>query len=186
MSCYWQTYLKIFREKCLNIYELDPGHYYTAPGFTSDCMLKYTKVELELLQDVDILMFVENSIRGEVSQCCNQYARASNKYMSDYNPEKDSNNYLMYFDVNSLYVYSMTQHLSYSEFKWLNDTDSLDISLIPDNSPIGYILEVDLEYPEHLHDLHKNMPLCPEHRTPPNSKLTKLMTTLYPKSKYSL
>ncbi|KAJ8939060.1 hypothetical protein NQ318_007691 [Aromia moschata] len=67
-----------FPQKYLNIYQLDAAYYYTLPGFTWDCMLKYTKIELEFLQDVDVLLFIERGIRGGASQCCNRYAKANN------------------------------------------------------------------------------------------------------------
>lgn len=53
-----------FRETCHKIYKLDPAHYFTAPGLSFDSMLKMTKVELELINDIDILLFVERGIRG--------------------------------------------------------------------------------------------------------------------------
>ena len=50
------------------------------------------------------------------------------------------------------------QYLCYSEFKWLNqkEIDRLDVGLIGENSSIGYISEVDLEYPSELHELHND------------------------------
>lgn len=51
-----------FRQSCMTIYGLDPAHYYTTPGFSWDAMLKYTKVEIELLTDVDMLLFVERGM----------------------------------------------------------------------------------------------------------------------------
>lgn len=57
-----------FRANCFSVYNLDPAHYFTAPGLSFDAMLKYTKVEIELLTDIDMLMFVENGIRGGISQ----------------------------------------------------------------------------------------------------------------------
>ncbi|KAJ8981439.1 hypothetical protein NQ317_015641 [Molorchus minor] len=184
---YTQLYLKTdvllladvfenFRERCLNTYGLDPAHYYTLPGYTWDCMLKHTNVKLEFLQDVD------KGIRGGVSQCCNRYTKANNKYMVNYDSNKPSN-YLLYFDVNGLYAWAMSQYLPYGGFEFV-DCENFDILSVPDDSPFGYILEVDLNYPNNLHDLHRDLPLCPEHRTPPNSKLSKLMTTLYDKKRY--
>ena len=58
----------------------------------------------------------------------------------------------------------MCQYLPYSEFKWLNKKEISEFCLdcISENSPVGYILEVDLEYPNELHDLHNDYPLAPE------------------------
>ncbi|KAJ8911385.1 hypothetical protein NQ315_013520 [Exocentrus adspersus] len=172
-----------FRQKCLNIYQLDPGHYYTLPGYTWDCALKYTKVELDYLKDVDMLLFMDRGIRGGVSQCSNRYAEANNKLMPTYDCTQPSK-YLMYFDVNNLYGWAMCQYLPYGGFEWMRNFENFDVTQVSDEAPEGYILEVDLEYPEYLHDTHKDLPLCPEHLTPPNSKLPKLMTTLYDKKRY--
>ncbi|KAJ8980518.1 hypothetical protein NQ317_007938 [Molorchus minor] len=161
-----------FRETCHKTYKIDPGRHFTLPGYTWDCMLKYTGCKLETLQDVDMLMFIERGIRGWIRQCCNRFSQANNKYLDNYDSNKPST-YLMYFDVSNLYGWAMSQPLPLEVFS--------DVTTVPDDGEIGYILEVDLEYPETLHDLHKDLPLCPEHRTPPNSKL---MTTLYPKDRY--
>ncbi|CAB0032319.1 unnamed protein product [Trichogramma brassicae] len=170
-----------FRKTCHEAYELDPAHYYTLPGYSWDAMLLYTQVELELLTDIDMLLFVEKGIRGGVSQCCSRFAEANNKYMGeDYNPEKEDV-YLMYYDVNNLYGWAMAQYLPYGGFEW---ADAKDYLTLPEDSEYGYILEVDLEYPESLHDSHKDLPLCPEHACPPGSKQRKLLTTLKAKHKY--
>ncbi|CAB0041107.1 unnamed protein product [Trichogramma brassicae] len=170
-----------FRKTCHEAYELDPAHYYTLPGYSWDAMLLYTQVELELLTDVDMLLFVEKGIRGGVSQCCSRFSEANNRYMGeDYNPEKEDV-YLMYYDVNNLYGWAMAQYLPYGGFEW---DDAKDYLTLPEDSEYGYILEVDLEYPESLHDSHKDLPLCPEHACPPGSKQRKLLTTLKAKHKY--
>ena len=72
-----------FRNICLKNYELDPAHYYTAPGLTWDAALKITGVNLELLSDIDMLLMVEKGIRGGVSMVSNRYGKANNKYMGD-------------------------------------------------------------------------------------------------------
>ncbi|XP_031785674.1 uncharacterized protein LOC100113970 [Nasonia vitripennis] len=177
-----------FRTSCLKAYGLDPPHYYTAPGLTWDAMLKYTNIELELLTDIDKVMFIERGIRGGISQCCNRYSRANNIYMgTDYDADQYSK-YLIYYDVNNLYGWAMQQSLPYGGFKWMTETaiSQTDFSSVDDESAIGYILELDLEYPEQLHDDHRDLPLCPQHMKLPGSTYSKLMTTLHSKERYVL
>ncbi|XP_031639366.1 uncharacterized protein LOC116351408, partial [Contarinia nasturtii] len=158
-----------FRETCYENYNLDPAHYYTAPGLSFDAMLKYTKVNIELMTDVDMLMFVERGIRGGISQCSKRYAKANNKYMEDYDPNSQSN-YIMYLDANNLYGYSMMQSLPLNGFEWCYKNFTNDEILnISDDSPVGYMFEVDLDYPQILHDSHKNYPFCAENQTVPNT-----------------
>ncbi|CAB0039263.1 unnamed protein product [Trichogramma brassicae] len=156
-----------FRKTCHEAYELDPAHYYTLPGYSWDAMLLYTQVQLELLTDIEILLFIEKGICGGVSQCCSRFSEANNRYMGeDYNPEKEDV-YLMYYDIDNLYGWAMAQYLPYGGFEW---DDTKDYLTLPEDSEHGYILEVDLEYPESLHDLHKDLPLFPEHACPPGWK----------------
>lgn len=175
-----------FRRNCSVTYNLDPLHYYTAPGLAFDAMLKCTAVELELLSDVDMLMFVERGIRGGLAQCSNRYAKANNRYMEEnYDPSVEES-YLMYYDVNNLYGAAMSQCLPSGRFEWEKNFENLDISNISNDAHTGYILEVDLEYPKEIHNLHKDLPLCPESLVPPSSTCNtpKLMTTLFAKGKY--
>ncbi|KAB0790324.1 hypothetical protein PPYR_15335, partial [Photinus pyralis] len=140
-----------FRYTCLQTYKLDPLHYYTAPGLAFDAMLKITEVKLELLTDIDQVMFVEKGIRGGITQCSTRYAKANNKYMKDgYRPDLESI-YLVYFDVNALYGATMCEFLPYGEFCFLDHFDTLDIVNHPDDDDIGYILDCDLDYPRELH-----------------------------------
>ncbi|KYM93980.1 hypothetical protein ALC62_15425 [Cyphomyrmex costatus] len=172
-----------FRESCVASYSLDPAHYFTLPGFTWDAMLKYTRVKFELLTDIDMIMFIERGIRGGFSQCSGRYAQANNKYMRSYDLSKPSS-YLMYYDVNDLYGWAMCQPLPYADFRWVEDAANFDASAIAPDSPIGCILEVDLEYPQHLHDAHTDLPFCPTRDKPPGKREDKLLATLYDKQRY--
>ncbi|XP_014483660.1 PREDICTED: uncharacterized protein LOC106749084 [Dinoponera quadriceps] len=130
-----------------------------------------------------MVMFIERGIRGGLSQCSSRYAQANNKYMQSYDPSKPSS-YLMYFDVNNLYGWAMCQPLPHAEFQWVTDVSTFDVSSIAVDSPIGYILEVDLEYPQHFHDAHADLPFCPTSAKPPGKRQDKLLATLYDKQRY--
>ena len=113
---------------------------------------------------------VEKGIRGGMCHVIHRYAEANNKYMKNYDKNKDSS-YIQYLDANNLYRWAMLQKLSVNEFKWIKDTLSPDkklnkfIKLIrnyDEDSDKGYILEVDVEYSKGLHDLHKDLPFLPE------------------------
>lgn len=169
-----------FRNVCLNTYKLDPAHYYTAPGLSWDAMLIYTNIRLELLIDFEMVAFVKKGIRGGISQCSNRYAKANNKFMSDYNPMEPSS-FLTYLDANNLYGWAMSQPLPTGGFEWVKvDTDFN----IPNDADYGFILEVDLEYPDNLHDSHSDLPLCPELTCFDDSNENKLITNLHNKIRY--
>ncbi|RLU17688.1 hypothetical protein DMN91_009924 [Ooceraea biroi] len=172
-----------FRDSCINSYGLDPAYYYTLPGFTWNAMLKHTRINFELLTDIDMVMYIERGIRGGLSQCSNRYAQANNKYMQSYDPSKPSS-YLMYYDVNNLYGWAMCQPLPYSEFRWVDDTSNFDVNVIAPDSSKGYILEVDLEYPQQLHDAHVDLPFCPTRDKPPGKRQDKLLAIVYDKKRY--
>ncbi|GFW85221.1 uncharacterized protein TNCV_3249611 [Trichonephila clavipes] len=170
----------------MQTYKLDPFWYFTTPALSWDAMLLHTKVAIELFTDYDMLPFIEKGVRGGISQCCNRYAIANNRYMSNFNPH-DEIKYLMYLDANNLYGYAMSKYLPLKDFVWSdNDLTEQDILNLSDESDVGYILEVDLEYPSDLHDKHLDFPLAPENKPPPNCKEPRLLTTLEPKTKYVL
>lgn len=95
-----------FRNTCYDIYKLDPSHYYTSPSLSFDAMLKHTDVEIKLITDVEMLLFIEQGVRGGISQCSKRLAKANNKYMKeDYNPNEKSN-YIMYLDGKLILFFS--------------------------------------------------------------------------------
>ena len=180
-----------FRTDCIASYDLDPAHYFTLPSFTWDAMLKYTSVRLELLTDVDMLLFVERGIRGGLSQCSHRYVRANNKHLpAGMYDESKSSTYLMYFDVNNLYGWAMSQAMPKGGFRWLDDATvaALDVSSLPDGEDSeeseGYLLEVDIEYPKEIHDAHADLPFCPVREHAQGGKQTKLLATLDDKERY--
>ena len=124
-------------------------------------MLKMTGVKLEKISDIDKYLFIEKGIRGRISYIAKRYAKANNKYMNDYDPKKPST-FITYLDMNNLYGWAMSEYLPYGGFKWLKNVDEFDVISVSEKSPIGYFLEVDLEYPDELHELHNDYPLAPE------------------------
>jgi len=188
-----------FRNTCYDNYKLDPAYYFTAPGLSWDAFLKQTKVELELLTDENMYLFVESGIRGGISQISTRYAKANNKYMKNYDP-KVEDSYIAYLDANNLYGYAMCEHLPQKDFKWnTEDWSAKRIMKLDDKASTGYLFSVDLEYPKELHALHNEYPLCPQniaikakylngHQQVDykESKIKKLCTTLIDKKKYTV
>ena len=165
-----------FRNICLKNYELDPARYYTAPGLTWDAALKITGVNLEFLSDIDMLLMVEKGIRGGVSMVSNRYGKANNKYMGDKFNSNEPSKYIQYLDANNLYGWAMSKPLPTHGFKWMktSELETWDLH--------SCILEVDLEYPKELHDLHNDYPLAPEQIVV--NKVEKLIPNLWNKKKY--
>ena len=152
-----------FRKTCLQYYKLDPCHYFTSPGLSWDAMLKMTNIKLELMTDIDMFQFIEKGMRGGISYIANRYSKANNKYMKNYD-EKAPSKYIMYLDANNLYGWAMSQYLPTGDFKWLSpkQIEKINLGKYTENSKKGMILEVDLEYPQELHDLHNDYPLAAE------------------------
>ena len=114
-----------FRNTCLKVYELDPAHFLSLPGLAWQACLKKTSIELELLTDYDMLLMVEEGIRGGVCHSIHRHAKANNKYMKNYNESKESS-YIQYLDANSLYGWEMSQKLPANDFKWIEDTSKIN------------------------------------------------------------
>ena len=104
------------------------------------------------MSNIGINLFLEKGMRGGVSYISKRYSKS------------DENSDIMYWDANNLYGWAMIQNLCYGVIKFLseNEINSFDFNSITENSPIGYILEVDLEYCKQLHNSHNDYPLRPE------------------------
>lgn len=189
-----------FRTISIKDYELDPCHYFSGAHFTMDAYLRKTGQELELLRDVDMYLLFSNCIRGGLSMVCKRSSYANNKYLANFDQEKPSK-YILYIDANNLYGHAMRNKLPFKDFQWCDVTDKQLISKILNSSinttmmfeaecettgrsnineeseETGYLLEVDLEYPEELHDIHSDFPLAPE-------KISRKFSELSPFAQY--
>ena len=181
-----------FRDMCLKEYELDPAHFLSLSGLAWQACLKKTNTELELLIDYDMLLMVEEGIRGGICHSIHQYAKANNKYMKNYNNNEESS-YIQYLDANNLHGWAMSKKLPVNGFKW---TDTSETSALARNNIINeefiknynenndkiYIFEVDVKYPKRLHNLHSDLPFLSERMEV--NKCKKLVCNPFNKKKY--
>ena len=118
-----------FRNMCLEIYELDPVYFVSAPGLAWQTCLKKTGVKLELITDYDMLLMIEKGIRGGICQATHRYAKANNKYMKNYDKNNESS-YIEYLDANNLYGWAMSQKLPVNGFKWVKNLSKFNEDFI--------------------------------------------------------
>ena len=159
-------------------YNLDPRNSYTLPGFSWQSMFKMTKIELELISDSDMYLFLMDTIRGGICVVNKKFVKADNIYTRKVHDESsdkkvnkklktnDTNKFILYLDANNLYGHSMSKSLPYRNFKW-----SDNLTLDPKNLQTG-IYEVDIEIPKELHDILVDYPLCPEIKNIPEDMLS--------------
>ena len=166
-----------FRRTCKKAYGLDALHHYTSPGLAWSAMLKYTGVSLDLISDPDMYLMVEKGIRGGISTIIKRYAKSNNKYVEGYDKESESV-FIPYLDANNLYGWALDKPLPVKDFKWIKEEELGGWKSMP------CILEVDLEYPDDLHDSHNEYPLAPEKLK--IDKVDKLVPNLNNKTKYVL
>ena len=177
-----------FRDICLKEYELDPAHFLPLPGLAWQACLKKTNIELELLTDYDMLLMVEEGIRGGVCHSIHRYAEVNNKYMKNYNNNEESS-YIQYLDANNVYGWAMSKKLPVNGFKWTDNNETAApvinedfIKNYDENNDKGYIFEVYVKYPKRLHDLHSDLPFLSERMG--INKCKKLVCNPFNKKKY--
>ena len=168
-----------FRDLCLNYYGLDPAHYYTLPNFAWDAMLLKSGVVIDMIYDEEMYSMIERGLRGGITQVSTKMAKANNPYMGNMYDENKPSSYINYLDANNLYGMAMSQNLPLKNLKWVNDMPSEEEILNYDDGSKGYILEVDLEYPKEIHDLHKDYPLAPEVMNVHTSMLSDYQMEMY-------
>ena len=158
--------------------------FFSDPGLAWQAALKKTEVKLELLTNIDMLSVVQKGIRGVMYHTIHQYAKANNKYMNYYDKNKELW-YLKYWDVNNLYGCAVSKKLPVNKFEWIEDTFHFNEDFIlnyNEESNEGYFLQVDVQYPEKLHELHNELPFLPERLK--IEKAEKLVISLYDETEH--
>ena len=165
LACVFEKFLDI----SIDQYDINPLYCVSLPGYTWQCGLKYTGINLQTLQDKDMILLLENNIRGGILSI-----------MGDRYVKSDENGKDLYFDANNLYRHSMSESLPYDEIKFDNDVKLEDILNTPDDSDIGYLIEVDLKYPNNIKEKTKNFPFCPENKKISPDKFSDYMKEVRP------
>ena len=127
---------------------------------------------------------VEEGIRGGICHSMQRYAKANNKYMKNYDKNKESS-YIQYLDTNNLHGWAMSQKLSINGLRWVKNTSKIDENFIKnydEDSDKGYIFEVDVKYRRRLHDLSSYLPFLSKRMK--IDKFKKLVCNLRNKKKY--
>ena len=145
LACVFEKFIEI----SINQYDINPLYCVSLPGYTWHCGLKYTGIKLQTLQDKDMILLLENNIRGGISSV-----------MDDRYIKSDKNKKILYIDANNLYGHSMSQFLPHDEIKFDNTVKLEDIINTPDDNDIGYFVEVDLKYPDNIKQKTKNFPFA--------------------------
>ena len=125
-------------------------------------MLKMTRVCLELMQDREVHCIVDKGIHGGICCMSCKHAVANNPNIKETLDPSKPTSYILYLDMNNLFGAAMVEFLPKKEFDFLLDEQiaSFDLLSVLDDELIGYILEVDIVYPNELHDMHNDYPLC--------------------------
>ena len=169
----FENFVKVSTEE----YGINPLYCVSLPGYTYQCALKYTDIKLQTLQDTDLILLIDNNIRGGISSV-----------MGDRYVKSDENEKILYMDATKLYGHSMSQILPHDEIKmWHGDPDKYwnwldEILNTPDDADIGYFVEVDLKYLDDIKEKTKIFPFCPENKIINPDKYKDFMNEIKPKN----
>ena len=173
-----------FRNLRIKTYKLHPAYFLSLPGLAWQACLKKIGIKLELISDIDMLLMLEEGIRGGICHSVLRHAKANNKYMKDYDENKDDS-FLKYTDYNNLYGKKMSEKLPVDGFEWVEDLSIIDEDFIKnydEDSKVGYFIKADIEYPKELHNKHSDLPFLPQRMKV--NKCKKLVCNLYDKKDY--
>ena len=148
-SCVFEKFMKV----SVHDFDFNPIYCVNLPGYTWQCGLKYTGINLQTIQDKDLISTLENNIRGGKSSV-----------MSDRYVKSDDKQKILYADANILSGHSMSQTLPQDEIKFDENVKLEENINTPDDSDIGYLIEVDLNYPDNIKEKTKQFPFAPENK----------------------
>ena len=145
LACVFEKFIKT----SVNEYGINPLYCVSLPGYTWQCGLKYTGINLQTLQDKNMILLLENNMRGGVSSV-----------MGNRCVKSDDNKKILNIDANNLYGPSMSQPIPYDEIKFDNNVEVEDILNTPDDSDIEYFTEVDLTYADKIKEKTRHFPFA--------------------------
>ena len=123
-------------------------------------MLFTTGVKLDLLQDLDQLLFLEKGFRGEINGLgALRHFEANNKYPENLNSNEEST-FGAFSDVTSFYAGTIQKEMPVGGYEWCTDVSLSEKLTTPGDSSVGLFVELDLQYPPAIHDVHNNLPLA--------------------------
>ena len=151
-------------------YGIDPIHYASAPAAAFDAMMQMTNAKIELISDVEIYRAFEQAIRGGVAMAVHPHTVAHNKYTrltegDESLAERDDDSFIVSLDENNMYGGAMSRFLPSSGFRWLTHEEVANFrlaTLSEEDGPVGFLLDVDLQFPRELHDYFNDFPPAPE------------------------
>ena len=155
LACVFEKLTKV----SYNEFGINPLYYVSLPGCTWECGLKYTGINLQTLKDNDLILALENNIRGGISIV-----------MGDRYVKSNENKKVYYIDANNLYGHCMSQMLPYDDIEMWHGDPNLYINWLEeilntsDDSDNGYFIEIDLRYPDKIKEKTKIFPFCPENK----------------------
>ena len=167
-----------FRNLCLNTYKLDSGYILSLPGLAWQACLKHSGIKLELINNIDMLLMLEEEIREGICHLVFRHAKANNKYMKDYDENKESF-FLIYTYYNNLYGKAMSEKLPVDDIEWVDDISEIDENFIKNYDEDS---EADIKYSKELQNRHSNLPFLPERMKV--NKCKKLVCNIYDKKGY--
>ena len=165
LTCVFEDFIKV----SINEFKINPLYCVSLPGYTWQCGLKKTGINLQTLRDKDLILTLKNNIRGGISSV-----------MGDRYVKSDENKKILYMDATKLYGYSMSEPLVYDEIKFDNIVKIEDILNTPDDSDIGYFVEANLIYPDNIKKKTKNFPFAPVNKKFNPDKFSDYMKEIKP------
>ena len=172
LACVFEKHIKV----SINEFGINPLYCASLTGYTWQCGLKYTRKNIQTLQDNDLIFTLENKICGGISSV------TGDRYV-----KSDDNKKILCIDATFLYGHSMSQSLPFDEIEmWHGHPDlymnkSEDIINTTDDSDIVYFPEVDLRFPDNIKDKSKKFPFCPENKVVQKDKYNDYMKKIKPK-----